>query len=386
MAERVIEPTLGLTPILDSVELRRELQEIDRVRQQYGDDCEKHLTARQRHVYWHDYEEREDLWEVGEIGDGWYNCATASVSATSAHRPAGNITYTAANAHDFSLGTAWVCEGTGESITFRINADEENEWEWEHGTVTTVFIYNGYQKSARTWRDNSRIKQFRLHINDKPYALLNLRDTTAVQCFDIGQHRAQRCALRFEITEVYRGNRWPNDVAVSEIEFDGDGCLCFGAGTMIAVPDGEKAIEQIVAGDVILAPDPASGCLAPATVLGTARRNHRLYRLGFDSGLSVEVTADHPLLFDGDYYSIAENALYGLQTRQLAVGQQLNVFRNGHMEALTLRSITPLDGLRASYTITALDRGGLFLANGLCAAVEAVEAVETAATTETTGR
>ena len=40
--------------------------------------------------------------------------------------------------------------------------------------VTVIEIYNGYFKSG-AWEDNSRVKKFKLYVNNKPYAILELR-------------------------------------------------------------------------------------------------------------------------------------------------------------------------------------------------------------------
>jgi hypothetical protein len=63
-----------------------------------------------------------------------------------------------------------------------------------------------------------------LYINNKPYAILELADTTAQQSFSIPPTRStikgKDLILTFEIMEVYKGDKY-TDVAVSEINFSG---------------------------------------------------------------------------------------------------------------------------------------------------------------------
>ena len=91
---------------------------------------------------------------------------------------------------------------------------------------------NGYVKSEKAWRENSRVKQLKLYINGVPTALLNLEDTRNEQIFEvepIGNANRKNLeelrtkpnwTLTFEITEVYKGEKYA-DTAITEIYFDG---------------------------------------------------------------------------------------------------------------------------------------------------------------------
>ena len=365
---KVIEPTLGFTPILNESEIKKELQKIERIRATTPEkDCEKRLTKRQLEIEDWDYPDRTDLWDVSQIGDGWYNCASIdTIFATSELKPVGNINYQARNAHDFSLRTAWVIGNNGneigESITYRFSSDNP--------PVTTIFIFNGYVKSDETWQNNSRVKQLKLYINGKPYALLNLKDTKAEQRFEIGEHggRKSKLYLKFEITDVYKGDKY-DDVAISEIEFDGTGCLCFAKGTMINTPNGEKAIEQLKAGDKVLSLNTQTNKIEEATILELANRNHYLYELDFDD-VKIKTTADHPFYFEGNFYSIVENNTYGIESKLLTIGQPINYLTNGQIRTVVLKKINKLNKYETTYTITKLDRNKLFFANGLSVSTE----------------
>lgn len=368
---KIIEPEITSAPILDATEFNKEMTKISQLIDDYGNDYINHLTARQKQLIdYHLYDVRDNPWDVSQIGDGWYNSSWPEFITTSSDlTPAGSITYKAANAHDFSLRTAWVAGGAGieESITYRFRKEEGGSYI----TLNKIIIYNGYQKSYKTWCENSRVKQFKLYINDKPYAMLNLEDTIAGQNFTITAHKLSGLRLKFEITKVYCGEVY-NDVAVSEIEFDGEGHLCFAAGTMIAIPGGAKPIEQITLGDTILSLKTSTGKVEPTTVLEIANRQHTLYELNFGE-LRIKTTVDHPFYHDGRYYSVEANFTYGVQTNRLAIGQKITCLYDGRLETATLQKIHKLVGAEQTYTITKLSRNNLFFADGLCVAIEKIK-------------
>ena len=126
------------------------------------------------------------------------------------------------NAHDFDLRTAWIegkpDYGIGEeiSIEFELSANLK---------VTHIDIFNGYCKSEKVWKDNSRVKVFTLYVHDEILAYLNLSDTYKKQRFDIGSLGGDaegELTLVLRIIEVYKGDKFM-DTAVSEINFDGTG-------------------------------------------------------------------------------------------------------------------------------------------------------------------
>lgn len=223
-------PKIGYTPdISDDAKKNHErlmaaYALIDSVVNSYPDfeTAKKHLSKKQIEIYLNDAAFlKEDYLDVGPMGCSWY-CGGGpdSIFSSSALKPIHDFHYDAAGIHDFSLRTAWVegvtGNGLGESISFRFPKASP--------PVTTIKIFNGYMKSEKTWKDNARIKQLRLYINEKPYALLNLQDSKSEQIFavDALQSKSSPLILKFEITEVYKGDKY-EDAAISEIEFDGTG-------------------------------------------------------------------------------------------------------------------------------------------------------------------
>lgn len=90
--------------------------------------------------------------------------------------------------------------------------------------MNEILIYNGYIKNHDLFKANSRVKKFKLYINDVYYATLALADTTAQQSFKIepvqSKEKQKDLILTFEIEEIYKGDKYL-DLAVSEINFSG---------------------------------------------------------------------------------------------------------------------------------------------------------------------
>jgi hypothetical protein len=381
---KIIEPTIGYTPDISEnakqnlVRMKQLFDKIDSTINSYPDyeTAQKHLTPRQIEI-WENQDEfiKEDYLGVGAMGCSWY-CGGGpdSIFVSSVLAPNKNLDYKAENIHDFSLRTAWVEGaagfGIGESVSYRFPRSAP--------PVTTVEIFNGYMKSDKVWQDNARVKQLKLYVNEQPFALLNLKDSKAKQLFDVGslQNTEKELYLRFEIVEVYKGDKY-EDVAISEIEFDGTGVHCFAKGTQISTPTGDIAIEKLTVGAAVLSYNPTTKKLEKTTVLALAnQKHHNLYELNFE-GQTIIATDDHPFYFEGQFFSILENNKYSQQmqaqqTQALKVGQAINFMRNGKMQTLKLTAIKPHEHCQMTYTITRLAKNNLFFANGACVMTEEI--------------
>lgn len=376
---KIIEPKIGFTPdISDDAKsnlkrLKVLYSKIDSIVNIYPnyETAKQHLTKKQIEI-WENEEDysKEDHLDVSTWGCSWY-CSGGpdSIFASSTLSPYKSLDYKADNIHDFSLRTAWVegvnGQGIRESITFRFAKQSP--------PVTTVEIYNGYMKSDKVWQDNSRVKQLKLYVNDKPYALLNLKDIKSKQIFAIDtlQGVDKALYLKFEIVDVYKGDKY-DDVAISEIEFDGIGVHCFAKGTLVSTPSGQVEIEKLVVGDKILSFNELTKNVETSTILALAnQKHHNLYELSF-SDRTLIVTDDHPFYFNGQFYSIRENNKYRQHTQLLQNGQQVSFLINGQLQTLELTAIKRLELCETTYTITKLDRNKLFFANGACVATEEI--------------
>lgn len=170
-----------------------------------------------------------DYWDVLGNACSWY-CGGGpdTVSASSHLSTYKNINYNPKNAHDLSYKTAWVegvtGDGIGEYLTYHFLPESPR--------ITKIIIVNGYVKSPKAWKNNSRVKTLKLYWNEKPFAILNLQDSKAEQIFNfepIGYNerddwkqlsKMPPWTLKFEILEVYKGDKY-DDTAITEIYFDG---------------------------------------------------------------------------------------------------------------------------------------------------------------------
>lgn len=160
-------------------------------------------------------------WDVEYPGCSWY-CGGGpdSITASSFLPNQKNISYSFENIHDLNYKTAWVegvkGYGIGEYIIYHFSPQSPR--------ITDIFVVNGYVKSEKAWRENSRVKQLTIYINDKPFALLNLKNTRGEQQFSfepIGKFsKTETWTMKFEITDIYKGEKY-DDTVISEIYFDG---------------------------------------------------------------------------------------------------------------------------------------------------------------------
>lgn len=187
--------------LLQDKRTSEEQAELDMLLEQYGEVVESGWDVINAECSWY-------------CGGGNYKVAASSVLTSK------NKNYEAASANDLSYETAWVPDskkgGIGESI--------EYFFENKSPRITSIIIANGYMKSDEAWKNNNRIKAFRLWVNGKSFGILNLTDTKTDQMFQIGTfgHNPDGSDLRlkFEILSVYPGSKY-NDSAVTEIYFDG---------------------------------------------------------------------------------------------------------------------------------------------------------------------
>lgn len=218
---KLMNPKIGRVP-----DLSDSTQKIYEMRDKLGRQNFDTMTKEQKDEYWKwtlkTDETKSDPFDIIGGGCSWY-CGGNSYkqTASSTLKSSGTATYTPTNAHDLSYKTAWVegtaGDGIGEYIEYYFKNDCPR--------VTSFYISNGYVKSDKAWKDNSRVKILKLYINNKPYALLNLQDTKADQIFKldepIGRYKGGKdMILRFEIVDVYKGDKY-KDTAITEIYFDG---------------------------------------------------------------------------------------------------------------------------------------------------------------------
>ncbi len=181
-----------------------------------------------------DYEDYDENFKpIGSLiflkGCSWY-CGgyVKSIFASSELKENNGINYNPKNAHDFDKNTAWIegksDYGIGEFIEYHFNFDKYKKYDGGLG-INKILLANGYKKSKQVWENNSRIKQLKVYLNDKPYAILNLLDSFEIQIIEIEEIKFpanKTTKLKFEITQVYKGKKY-KDTAISLLMFDGTG-------------------------------------------------------------------------------------------------------------------------------------------------------------------
>lgn len=208
---RSLEPTLTPIPDIDLVECERLFRIIDKDYSQYEAMSQ----------------EKKDIVSLAEAeltyfyspACSWY-CGGQidSIQASSSL----SAKYKAKNIHDCSITTAWVegkpGNGEGEYVRYLFPGSCPR--------ITDIIILNGYVKDETTWKNNGRVKKLLMYYNDKPYAILNLKDGRDCQRFDVGTLGYENKAtapdwnIKFEILEIYPGEKY-QDTAITEIYFDG---------------------------------------------------------------------------------------------------------------------------------------------------------------------
>ncbi len=317
----------------------------------------------------------QTIYFVGTLGDSWYTGGGPyKLKASSTLDPAPPNSYFADNAHDFDLSTAWIegadGYGEGEYIDYYFEANSP--------PVTEVLIHNGYPKSLSAWQNNSRVKTLKLYVNGDEKAILHLEDSRGEQKFQLGeelQSKSGDLVLRFEIVEVYKGDKYA-DTGLAELEFDGNGVLCFGTGTLINMADGsQKAIEQLKVGDKVLAWNEALQQNTPATIERLGQQKHDdLMQISWEGGQIVS-TPDHPFFVEAKGWAVLDPHTTGRYQgfdalAQIQVGDLLKLASGG---SVRVQAIEKIPTLQMTYSITSLDQGNAFYANGLRVGVERIK-------------
>lgn len=302
-------------------------------------------------------------------GCSWY-CGGGPYKITSSSylKDEGKITYLPSNIHDFDLFTAWVPDNSSGSIGKKINF----HFKPFSPRVNEIIIWNGYIKNIDLWKANSRVAKFKMIVNGKPTAILELKDMNNAQSFKINPIQSidstKDLILTLEIIEVYKGTKY-DDVAVSEINFDGLDVHCFAAGAKITMADNStKNIELIAKDDWVLTFDNNTNKLTKTQVSELIKARHsNLFKLKF-SDREIITTDDHPFwTADKIWASLNPNKSnnnYEQDTdiKQLAIGDK--VFVVSENKFIALIDIEKIVDEQITFTLQ-LTTGINFIANGL---------------------
>jgi hypothetical protein len=307
-------------------------------------------------------------------GCSWY-CGGGPYKITSSQylKEEGKITYLPDNIHDFDLFTAWVPDNSNGAIGKKINF----HFKPFAPRVNEIIIWNGYIKNSDLWKANSRVAKFKMIVNGKPTAILELKDVNNTQSFKVNPIQStdstKDLILTLEILEVYKGTKY-DDVAVSEINFDGLDVHCFAAGTQISMADNStKTIEQITNDDWVLTFDYKTNQLVKTQVYELIKARHsNLLKLKF-SDREIIVTDDHPFRIEGQIWASINPTKSNSSYKQTSEVIQLNIggriFIPKENKFLELISIEKIKEEQLTYTIE-LTKGDSFIANGLLVKTE----------------
>lgn len=308
------------------------------------------------------------------VGCSWY-CGGGPYKITSSSylKDEGKITYLPDNIHDFDLFTAWVPDNSNGSIGKKINF----HFKPFAPRVNEIIIWNGYIKNTDLWKANARVAKFKMIVNGKPTAILELKDLNNTQSFKINPIQStdstKDLILTIEIIEVYKGTKY-DDVAVSEINFNGLDVHCFAAGTKITMADNStKNIELIAKDDWVFTFDKTTNKLFKTQVADLIKARHsNLIKLKF-SDREIITTDDHPFwTADKIWASLNPNKSNNnyeqtSEVIQLKIGDR--IFIPTENKFIDIISIETIEEEQLTYTIE-LTTGDNFIANGLLVKTE----------------
>ena len=318
-----------------------------------------------QNVNWNiEYQEYQN--EFGDDGPGFINgdCSMGGIptKASSTLKGQGSKNYSIKNLIDDNPMTAWVEGVTGYGI---------GEWFEIKGKAN--IIYNGYQSSPTNWKNNSRVKKFKIYANGKPICFLELTDEMGDQHFDLSSkvfdtdgYGNNLVTLRFEIIEVYKGLKW-DDVAISQINHQG---CCFGADTYVNIVENNVGISEIKTNDEILCVDIDSNIAYKSQVNSIVSVEHVNLIKMTTTTKSLTLTKEHPINIKG----------YGFISL-LSLSSKLNVdisnITKEHVLVLTwdeenkvvkyekLNTIEVIQGKQKTYSIRNITKGNHYIVNGI---------------------
>ncbi len=321
---------------------------------------------------------KESPYEVIGAGCSWY-CGGDSIGVSSSSFLSSNnkaYNYVPLNAHDLNFKTAWVegvkGNGIGEYLEYRFDNT--------HPRVTEIIIHNGYVKTDKAWKENGRVKKMKMIMNGKPYALLDLKDTKAAQHFKfepLGRRQDGRdLYIRFEIMEVYPGSKY-EDVAISEIYFDGIDVHCLAGESLITLANNSaKQIQALQKGDEILIRQINTQKEDKFKVEQIYQVSHSsIVVLEFENGERLQITRDHPLYSCTEGWvaidPIAANRYHHFSNiNTLTPGDKI-LWRDpqeGKFKITSLKSFQIIEKSIDTYTLSGIPSGWGFIANGILVA------------------
>ncbi|MDP1879978.1 MAG: hypothetical protein Q8K60_03445 [Parachlamydiaceae bacterium] len=158
----------------------------------------------------------ECTWCSGKIPVG-------NFSSSSNLKSEGKVNYDIKNINDVDLRTVWsegnANDGVGEFIELIISSETEFGSDNKDGFNGQFFIMNGHFKNDAAFKNNSRVKSFKVYHNGFPVCTVQLLDIRTFQIFDLKSAIKSLKAgdkLKFEIVDIYPGLKF-KDVVITEL-------------------------------------------------------------------------------------------------------------------------------------------------------------------------
>ena len=135
--------------------------------------------------------------------------------------------YDAAQMEDGECTTAWVAKGgPGEWFEFTFSPEGlhpdfcAND---QRTGVDSLYIINGYNKTAEIWHDHARVRTLEMSVDGHPVALITLKDDSRPQHVALPRTPLRPgMKFRFTIRRVTPGAKY-DEVAITEARLDGYG-------------------------------------------------------------------------------------------------------------------------------------------------------------------
>jgi hypothetical protein len=171
-----------------------------------------------------DVESIKEYKEMLEFGCS-LGCAVGwKYDATSVLETQGDNSYGPENLADCDFNTAWVegaeDYGIGEEIIINFDMPEQ----MENLNFDGIDFVNGYAKTSDTWSANSRVRTFKVWLNNEPLFYITLKDTDWPQTIRFNEEHIIYLnpgdIVSLEIVDIYAGKKY-KDTAITEMNLFG---------------------------------------------------------------------------------------------------------------------------------------------------------------------
>tara|TARA_B100001287_G_C22641348_1_gene510307 strand:- start:489 stop:1514 length:1026 start_codon:yes stop_codon:yes gene_type:complete len=312
----------------------------------------------QHYSDWQDELDNEDFYLIDEMP--CVQGTTEVVDASSTLKATDSNTYYLENLSDLKHKTAWI-EGKsdyGIGEYFIVKSD-----------FGFNYIENGYQKSSKSWKNNSRVKTFKVYKNGTPICFLRLKDLMGGQRFDLPVEN-DYAYFKFEIVDVYKGERW-SDVAITHLDYIG--CCLLKESAVLGVDGLINEISSVKKGDVLQTINLNSGEVEVTEVKKVVSlTHHQLLEINTQNS-SIKATTDHPFYIKGFGFTSLKKILRDKKIKKyqdLINKIEILVWDKEKQKTKyqLINNINVIEGVFETYTILELSRGNNFIANGFITA------------------